>query len=211
MKNDAKRPIIAIDIDDVLAESAPRFIDYSNNHWGTSLTIDDYEENWPKMWQVDNEEAGLRSQEYLSSGILSTYIHNEDAIIAFEKLKENFKLVIVTSRSTWLKESTVSWIKAKYPYVFNDDDIYFAGIWDKGVCDEVIASDKGEFIMNLGADFIIDDQLKHCIGAAQLGVNALLFGDYNWNKAEALPNKVQRVKNWPEVLKYFETYGLNLK
>ena len=47
------RQIIAIDIDDVLAESAKVFIEYSNNTWGTSLTVGDYIEDWSKMWQVD--------------------------------------------------------------------------------------------------------------------------------------------------------------
>jgi len=211
MKNDAKKPIIAIDIDDVLAKSAPRFIEYSNDHWGTSLTIDDYSENWPKLWQVDNEESGQRSLEYFSSGILDTYEHNEDAILAFEKLKNDFKFIVVTSRSTWLREPTIKWLKNKYPYVFNDEDIYFAGVWDKGTCDEAIAYDKGALIMSLGADFIIDDQLKHCVGAAQYGIQALLFGDYNWNKAAVLSNQISRVRNWSEVLEYFQTYGRNLK
>lgn len=207
MRNNIKRPIIAIDIDDVLAKSAPSFVEYSNNHWGTSFVVDDYDENWTKLWQVDNDEAGRRSQEYLGSGILGNYEHNEDAIKVFEKLKENFKLIIVTSRSAWLKETTVDWVKSKYPYVFTDDDIYFAGIWDKGVCDEAIMRDKGDFIMELGANYIIDDQLKHCIGAAQHGIQALLFGDYGWNKIEVLPSRVNRVKNWSEVLEYFQTHG----
>ena len=207
MKNDVKRPIIAIDIDDVLAKSAQSFIEYSNNHWGTFFAVDDYDENWTKLWQVDNEEAGRRSQEYLSSGILNSYEHNEDAIEVFEKLKENYKLIIVTSRSIWLKEITVGWVKSRYPYIFTDEDIYFAGIWDKGVCDEAIIRDKGDFIMKLGADYIIDDQPKHYIGAAQRGIKALLFGDYGWNKLENLPSCVNRVKNWSEVLAYFQAHG----
>jgi len=209
MIKNVKKPIIAIDIDDVLAKSAQNFVEYSNNHWGTLLTVDDYDENWTKLWQVDNEEAGRRSQEYLGSGILGTYEHNEDAIEVFEKLKEDFKLIVVTSRSTWLKDETTVWIKNKYPYIFTDEDIYFAGIWDKGVCDEAIISDKGDFIMNLGADYIIDDQLKHCIGAARCGIKALLFGDYGWNRLEDLPSRVDRVRNWSEVLEYFQTHGKN--
>ena len=209
MKSTAKKPIIAIDIDDVLAKSAPNFVEYSNSHWGTMLTVDDYDEDWSKLWEVDNDEVDKRFHEYLSSSILAKYEHDEDAIGAFDKLKESFKLVIVTSRSSWLRETTVDWINNKYPYVFSNEDIYFVGIWDNGACDEAITRDKGDYIMALGADYIIDDQLKHCLGAARHGIQALLFGDYRWNKQEVLPNYVTRVKNWSEVLEYFQTLAEN--
>lgn len=206
MKTSHQKPVIAIDIDDVLAESASRFIEYSNNIWGTSLTVDDYTEDWTRLWQVDNEEAENRSLEYLSSGILNTYNHNEDALLVFEKLKMDYKLIIVTSRSSWLKEETISWINCKYPYIFNDDDVHFSGLWGKGAYDSATPADKGQFLKNLGVDFVIDDQLKHCLGAQKNGIKSLLFGDYNWNKMDILPDDVKRVKDWSAVLEYFKTY-----
>ena len=47
------------------------------------------------------------------------------------------------------------------------------------------------------------DQLKLCRAAADLGMDALLFGDYSWNKIEELPDNTARCKDWKEVGEYF--------
>ena len=47
------KKVIAVDIDDVLAESARNLVEYSNKSWGTNITVDDYDEDWAKLWQVD--------------------------------------------------------------------------------------------------------------------------------------------------------------
>ena len=47
----AKRKVIAVDIDDVLADSARMFIELSNQHWGTELTVDEYDEAGPRLWR----------------------------------------------------------------------------------------------------------------------------------------------------------------
>jgi len=45
MPSPANKPIIAVDIDDVLANLAQEIVDFSNKNWGTNLTIDDYNEH----------------------------------------------------------------------------------------------------------------------------------------------------------------------
>ena len=37
---------------------------------------------------------------------------------------------------------------------------------------------KGMLAKEIKADYLIDDQLKHCSAAAELGIPALLFGVY---------------------------------
>ena len=58
---------IAVDIDDVLAENAAGFVKYSNEKWGTNLTVDDYDERWGAIWKVDSLEVERRAQEYHNS------------------------------------------------------------------------------------------------------------------------------------------------
>jgi len=55
------KPKIAVDLDDVLSASADAFVRYSNQRWGTTLTIDDYDERWGVMWQTDQEETQRRA------------------------------------------------------------------------------------------------------------------------------------------------------
>lgn len=199
----ADRQTIAIDIDDVLAESAKGFVGFSNQRWGTSLEVDDYQEHWAEMWKVDNEEVEKRALEYHNSGVLSTFSHREAALSVLEALKENFNLIIITSRRLQMKNDTLAWVHMHYPGIFSNDDINFAGIWD--IVDEHShTKTKAELAMTLRADYIIDDQLKHCIAAGDYGIKAILFGNYRWNQTQtALTPHITRVTDWEGVLDYF--------
>lgn len=70
-----RRLRIAIDIDDVLAENAIGFVAFSNERWGTRLSVDDYSEHWSEMWRVDSEEAERRAHAFHDSGIIKGYAH----------------------------------------------------------------------------------------------------------------------------------------
>lgn len=196
------RPTIAIDIDDVLADNAKGFVAFSNQRWGTTLSVDDYDEHWAKLWQVDNEETESRANEFHNSGAFSTYNHSPSVRLVLEKLKKDYNLIVITSRRLQTKAETTLWINQHYPGISDDDHIHFAGIWD-AISDLSISRTKGELSRELGANYIIDDQLKHCLAAATLGIQALLFGDYPWNNIANLPSNVQRVEDWPGVLRYF--------
>jgi 5'(3')-deoxyribonucleotidase len=205
-----KKSVIAVDIDDVLADSAQDFIDWSNKKYNTKLTIEDYHEHWAKIWQVDNDETERRAIEYHCSGSLMKYKHNPYARKVLEKLRKNFKLIIVTSRPAHMKEDTRTWIHNFYPNLFSDIDISFAGMWDR-INDNSRKCTKGELSRELGADYIIDDQIKHCKAAAKFGIKALLFGDYSWNlTGNKLPRGITRVKDWNEVERYFNTERANI-
>ena len=108
-------------------------------------------------------------------------------------------MVIVTSRRKFAEELTLNWLKQHFDYPF--EQIVFADFWD----DFQKSKDghlrhKGELFTQVGADFVIDDQLKHCVAAAEQGVQAILFGDYPWNETDELPNGVIRYKDWAEVV-----------
>jgi hypothetical protein len=55
----------------------------------------------------------------------------------------------------------------------------------------------------IGAGYLIDDNVEHCRLAAEAGVKALLFGEYGWNKHLPTPPGVERVKDWKDVTDYF--------
>lgn len=98
---------IAVDLDDVLSASVPGFVAYSNKRWGTTLTLDDYDED----------------------------------------------------------------------------------------CEQ------------LSAQYLIDDQVKHCNTVAEGGITTLLYGDYAWSRNAEVHDRVKCVQNWQEVEEFF--YGGN--
>ena len=197
-----ERPTIAVDIDDVLTASAPAVVEYGNARWGTRLTVDDYDDHWGKMFNIDNETLRVFAEDYLGSGAIGRLPHHEDAVRVLRRLHETYRLVITTSRQTFLRDETVMWVDEHFAGVF--DEVRFAGFFDDAMAYRHSAT-KAELAKEIGASYIIDDQLKHCLAAAEVGIPALLFGDYSWNREpKVLPPGIVRVASWSAVQEYFD-------
>lgn len=201
-----KKPIIAIDCDDVLSASAEAFVAFSNTRWGTKLAIDDFQEDWSKMWQLDHQKATERALEFHTSGVISDYRKYDEALPVLEYLKQAYSLVVLTSRNSNINAETRAWIDREYAGIF--DEIYFSGIFDKKLhSDSVYSLTKASMLQEIGASYIIDDQVKHCVGALEVGIKPVLFGDYAWNQDDSLDGNIKRCANWSEVRDYFDRLG----
>lgn len=204
MPNPENKSTIAVDIDDVIAVHAPAFIEFSNQKWGTSLTVADYTDHWSQLWQVEEAEMKRRVEDYHAKGQFRKYDTVSDAFKTLKNLKTNYKLVVLTARQASLQEDTIEWISENFSDIF--DEIHFADIWNKPL-DQAVKQNKTSLAKQIGAEYLIEDQLKYALPAAEAGIKVLLFGDYPWNRTDQLPKSVTRVKNWHEVLKYFNEQG----
>jgi len=195
------KPTIAIDIDEVLADYAAEFVVMSNKLWSTNFTADDYHEDWLTLWGVDLDEAVARGQAMLDDRMHERLRHDDKAVDVLAKLAQNYNLIVLTARNLATKELTLEWLKRHYPMIL-PGSVNFAGIWDNPKPDAVHQT-KGSIARQLGVEYLIDDQLKHCLAAHEHGIKSLLFGDYRWNQADDLPKGVTRVSNWHAVEEYF--------
>jgi uncharacterized HAD superfamily protein len=194
---------IAVDIDDVLSATVEGLVAFSNQRWNMQLKPEDYTEELAVFWGVSLDEALKRVEQMLVSGLVSRHRHFEDAVPVLNKLKARYELVAVTSRRSVLKPETDEWLERHFGGLFAA--VHYAGIWDGPYeVEAALKRTKAELCRELGADYLIDDQLKHCEGAAAAGLQALLFGHYHWNRKEALPAGIVRVRNWDEVGAYFD-------
>lgn len=189
---------IAIDLDDVLSNHVEAFVNFSNKTYGTNLSIEDYRDNWNELWKVSIKEAKKRVEEFHKPEIVASYDAKKEAKAALKKLKENYDLYIVSVRVETLKDITQTWIDNNFPGIFTD--IHLVKHW--AVKERTT---KADVCKQIGATYLIDDQPLHCIEAADAGIQALLFGDYSWNKNIELKKGMTRCKNWNEVINYFET------
>lgn len=190
---------IAIDIDNVLAASAESFVVISNKLFGDHITFADFNEDWQKMWGVDHDEAERRGEVLRDNKYQKAYLPVVGSAQAIDELSKRYKLVLVTSRRKFAEQLTKDWLRQHFTYPF--EEIIFADFWD----DVQKSKDghlrhKGDLFTQVGADIVIDDQLKHCIAAAEQGVQAILFGDYPWNETSELPSGIMRCKDWTEVV-----------
>jgi uncharacterized HAD superfamily protein len=199
-------PIIAVDIDDVLSRSAEGFAEYSNQRWQSNITVDHYDEDWAKVWRVSREEAVQRAILFHQAGVVGDYEHFQDAAPALKVLEQSFELVIVTSRREVLMPETDIWLSRHFKGLFKA--VHYSGFFDRdshsSLVNTALTLTKADICKRIGVSYLIDDQLKHCVSAAEAGIQTVLFGNYSWNQTKALPLGVDRAHSWQDVLSYFK-------
>jgi 5'(3')-deoxyribonucleotidase len=190
------KPTIAVDIDDVLAMHYESLVVFHNERYGTELTLADYiSDHWSLVWKTDEAETHRRAVEFAMLGVMDRRV-KPGSPEALAQLKDRYDLVTITVRRKINIAETYEWLETHFPGVFRQ--VRFVHLWEED------APSKAEICLELGATYLIDDSLKHCKLAAELGVTALLFGDYAWNAAKELPTGVTRVSDWTDVLAFFD-------
>lgn len=191
-----KKETIAVDIDDVLVETAPAIIEMMNTTYGMHMGLDDFYSPDPKAWGADTYKEAMRRvnsvverEEYLRLPPL------EEAAVVLSGLKKTYDLAIITARLSVIEESTKHWLAEHFPNLF--DHVRFISQFDPN--HEQPLFTKAQICQEISARYLIDDNLSHILEASKVGTEGLLFGSYPWNRAETLPANVQRVHSWAEV------------
>jgi uncharacterized HAD superfamily protein len=200
MPTSPDRPVIAVDIDDVLLPYGAGLLDYSNQKYKTKL-------EYNSVTSLDfSESLEITAEDFLEH--LFDYVKNHQIKLTpnqgsqkvLNYLKNNYRICIITFRSPPLYKTTHSWLDRHFPGVFDEVIMLGGKIFGEH-------KSKAEICQEIGASWLIEDQLKVAVEAAQSGINVLLFGDYPWNKLDRPPKNMTRVKNWQEVLEYFDGTG----
>lgn len=197
------KPIIAIDIDEVLSPLHRPFLIHHNQVYGTDFVYPDLEGRYylEQFTSDAPEVTESKIREFVDHPSFETVIVPlPGAIEAIKHLKKSFDLVIVTSRQPFYRKVTERFLKRYFPRQFNDVHFipHFAGAALNPAAAKLTICEK------VGASYLIDDNASTAMHAAEKGIGALLFGDYHWNQTDGLPEGVTRCKDWPAVLEYFD-------
>ena len=194
----AVKPIVAVDIDDVIYPLVPSLIEYLGTKHQVRLSEQDFKEyDLRKVWGGGPIEAAEIFEGYKeSSGVHVAPING--AREALHALSKNYQVIILTSRDISNHERTNSWITHHFPEIF--EDVHLLG----NKQDSEAFREKADVCKELGVYCLIDDNLRHVLETSALGIKTILFGYYPWNQSDKLPAGVVRVKNWQEVLEYFD-------
>lgn len=189
------KPVLAIDIDEVLFPFVPELLRHHNEIYGTELKFEDFTSyDFAEVWGGTSREAVDKVHAFLN---LSQQ-HVEplgEAFKAISALKQRYKLVVITSRDRQLEERTTEWLVHHFPDAFHD--IILAGNHHTGLAFRT----KIEICQELAAICLIDDSLRYVTECSERGLRAILFGDYPWNRLDELPEGVARAKDWAEVVR----------
>jgi 5'(3')-deoxyribonucleotidase len=195
MPRTAHKKTIALDLDEVVVETAGAIIAHYNKSYGTKMLLKDYySTDYKNTWQTPDVETAIRRvNSYLETPEYSAQEPVRMAIETIRALGKKYNLYIITGRPDFTEEATRRWLKKHFPDVFRD--VIFSNFYDPNKIRH-----KGDICLEIGAELLIDDHLGHILNVAACGMDGLLFGNYPWNVTEqALPDNVQRVRDWEEV------------
>lgn len=199
------KEVLALDIDDVAVKHVEGFIRWSNDMYGTSLSTDDYSEAWHELWEIDKSEVEDRKKQFFTDEIVGAFEIIDGAAEGITALAGLKKIVGVTSRRESLQAITEQALEIIAPGAV--ESVVFATYFRDG---QKFTRSKAEICPQIGATDLIDDHLKHCLAVSEVGVRAVLFGDYPWNRTDApLPENVTRAKDWPAILIHFDISPLS--
>lgn len=183
---------IGIDLDDVVVDFFPSFLNFYNAEYEKNFRFEDI--NNYHIWEVgigeNKEEAIALVDEFYDSSWFEKIPVVEGAEKGVEELlRLDKKLKIITSRPLRFREKTNNFFK-RY---FSDLKLgiyYSSGLHQQG-------GTKADICKREGIDIFIEDCLKYAEECAENGVRVLLL-DKPWNQEGN--GKVERVYNWDEIL-----------
>jgi len=192
------KPIIAVDVDDVLVPHFQDLIDWYNHEYGTKLALtDQYSHNLDVWGATSNEQAIRRVHRFFETPEFLQAKPYVEAVQAIRKLSEAYELAVITARDTIIQSVTQDWLDRHFT------DLFKAAHFTSQFSLEGKARSKVDVCNDIGAAFLIDDTFATCAAVAEKGMVGLLFGEYRWNEGVELTERVVRVKDWAAVLEYF--------
>ena len=198
-----KRPVVAIDIDDVIAESTESLRRRVNEHTGINLSSEDYKIEasywgyYEGVWRTHGV-SHLVDMETLNQQMQSNQSHvplMPGAEFAINELRKKFDIVLITARDPRWERATREWLKDQFGE--HEPELYFSEMHRSPAGTKT----KGEICREIGAGWMIDDNPGFCQTVLDNGVKAILFGEYGWHIN--VPKEVIRCKDWQAVLEYF--------
>jgi 5'(3')-deoxyribonucleotidase len=204
VNNTSNKPIIAIDVDDVLAQFVPAFCVYARKKWNEEITLEIFTEDWSKIMKK-NDLATIKARAaemFADTDFYNNLLPVVGAKKTLQKLADKFVLVPMTSRISPQRDVTTNWLLKYFGDIF--EETIFSGAYEADSdFSKTVHLSKGEICYEVGASYLIDDQPKHANGGAAVGINAILFGDYHWNRDIEIIDGVTRATNWGGVADYF--------
>lgn len=152
--------IIAIDIDEVLADSITNWRKFVSEQYGVNITEKQLREMPYLSYLGDTkEEASERIRVFNDSEYFWMTKPLDGAPEAIKELANKHTLKIVASRPMGIKEQTEEWIQKYFPDMFTE--IHFNNENSSKSYTLGDGLHKGEMLEGIGADIFIDDYIEY--------------------------------------------------
>jgi len=184
--------LIALDIDEVLADTVNEVVEHYNRNFGSNFRRDDFRTcNFWETWGGTREET---------VGILYDFMNErgddilpkKGAVNGVRKLSEKHKLISITSRQNDFEEQTRRWLERNFDGLIKE--VYFTNAYAK----RGEAFKKSVFVREKGVELIVEDHFDYACDCVAVGAKVFLL-DCPWNQ-ELPPVGVTRVYSWYDIV-----------
>jgi uncharacterized protein len=184
---------IGIDVDDVLAESLPGYLEAFRRCFGLEVRIEEAAwEIFRRYPQISATQMWGFFSELEASDFLGTRPVYPEAVKAVKTLAaDGHRLFVVTGRLTQHRDHTRRLLKRAGLLEFFEVLVHREH--------EAAADYKPRIVREMKLDLLIEDELHVALAAAIVPIPVLLF-DRPWNQAE-LPAGITRVTDWEHALR----------
>ena len=193
------KEIVAIDADDVLFDENNAARLFHNARYGTNHTAEDYLVDgqeygsyWEGIWGVEGDEGYRRYLAFLEHKMVNHLEPISGARTVLEQRSDRYGYVLNTSRPGEALEVTREALRLFYPGLFAE--VYCLSEWDT-----TRKATKAEICLGVGATHLVDDNFEHSAIAAEAGIDAMLYGDFGWNRWQELRPGMTRTPTWEAV------------
>lgn len=185
---------IAVDIDEVLARGLATYLEYFNTTYSTNFTEADFTADrgfWDVLGVKDEDIANIE-QHYRTTKHARDWLLVPGAKEAVTQLAAEHELVIISNRKTAGHEPTRAWLRKNFANSFGE--VFFTETERNGDT----RPSKAEICTRIGADVLIEDEVKEVQACQQAGVPVVMF-DTQYNR-HIDGQGVVRVRSWSEAL-----------
>ena len=185
---------IGVDVDDVLVESLPGYLEAFRTYFGREVKVED------AAWEIFHRFPSIPSTqmwgffaELETSDFLATRPIYADAVNAVRSLASGgHRLFVVTGRLASHREHTHRLLqRAGIAHLF--EDLVHRS-------EEMAVEYKPRVARERGLDCLIEDELHVAVAVARVPVSVLLV-DRPWNQGD-LPHGITRVTDWDHILRH---------
>ena len=183
---------IGIDIDDVLDDSLPHYLQAFNRRFGLEVELADgawrIGERFP---HIPQQETDAFFSELIEAGFFSSrplIPHAKEAVEALAG--DGHRLYIITGRSPQDEANTRCWLT--HVGVLT----HFEAVMHRTL--DPVGRHKSGAASRLQLDLFIEDELAVALAVSETAIPVLLF-DHPWNQGP-LPGNVHRIRSWGEAL-----------
>ena len=194
MQNRSKK-VIAVDIDEVLADFISYFVYFHNLMYKTSTDREDVKKYYlHEVFQTDREEMTIRYLEFKALHLIERLKPVKGSLSGIKELiKKGFEPHLVTARPQVIETETRRWLDIHFKGI--NLPVHFTHTTNGGP-----QKKKSAICREIGAKILIDDHIDNALDCAQNGITVYLL-DAPWNERGSLPPYIIRVKSWKEIIK----------